>query len=333
MNPDSDMLLFSLTAEQKMGKTWREAADFPTALFFLDAKTIPVIQDGLGYTPAVVSDCYTFPDSVRRLEAMEADGTIQQFGAIVYDDTTVILDDSMPGWRDAAPVSQKTGNADAFYPFNQCDSWLLRLRLLLRRIRKPGVLSFHASLPEYSAQGVIRVKGRCKTPSVNTSGRITAVCPGNYVLLPDPTSLDPWWPVCFLGRNNDPEWLTGDRFNLFTAWRPRGPANFREAMRIRGYVLPRLPGLEWQDDWAAWVDEEMHTAKGEKSALESVVRRAFENLGGADPRHVQWAIQDGIARYGYRAFASSHPLDVFNGPQAGGVPAAPIPAATQKRGK
>ena len=72
------------------------------------------------------------------------------------------------------------------------------------------------------------------------------------------------------------------------------PGNLREILRASAsnYLLPRIPGLEWQDEAAEQVAAEIERGTDVLDA----VRIVSEDYKEVDPKHLRWACQDGIAR-------------------------------------
>lgn len=110
----------------------------------------------------------------------------------------------------------------------------------------------------------------------------------------------------------DPLTVTKDRRNVLTAYNPYGPANVREHLLASGIALPRIPGLEWQEEIAAevavrWLDVIYSDATGGKvPTRREIAESVFFRLGvmidgSARSRQLQWAIEDGFDRAGYAA--------------------------------
>ena len=97
-----------------------------------------------------------------------------------------------------------------------------------------------------------------------------------------------------------PSWNMGDSIVheaslvLRVATATRSPHNLRTILTAGGYTLSRAPGLEWQDDVALAVAQK--AADGQETA--DIVALLWPKLvgnAGFDPRHVAWAIRDGLA--------------------------------------
>ena len=84
--------------------------------------------------------------------------------------------------------------------------------------------------------------------------------------------------------------MTGDRTGICTK---KTPGNLRELLRASesNYKLSRLPGLEWQDDVAEAVAQDIVGGAAVQEAIQSAVSGRTDNS-----LHLRWACQDGIAR-------------------------------------
>jgi hypothetical protein len=105
---------------------------------------------------------------------------------------------------------------------------------------------------------------------------------------------------------HDEDWATKDRYDVFHRGRQTAPANLREYLRAAGVILPRFPGLEWQERVADAVAEKVLRGASHREAwVWAVEKLRSKNL---NPRHVRWAIEDGIARAVYADPVLSDPL-------------------------
>lgn len=206
----------------------------------------------------------------------------------IIDDLSHVCKVSMLKWQ--------AEGRDNFYAYRQLDEWLVRLG---NQIRQMGMIigaSCHLDLPEPAKRKI----GGPEVPSRNQMqslpGWADFVGRGGV----DPTYPDLLWQRTIMVDPQDEQWITGDRFNV--AWR-NTPLNLREIVRASkmGYHLPRVPGLEWQEQWAQVVcDRVLQDAS--PRAIEAIYMDVFRHFGDyAKPgsqgeMHVQWAIQDGIAR-------------------------------------
>jgi hypothetical protein len=175
----------------------------------------------------------------------------------------------------------------------------------------PVVISGHEQEPSTNDDGKY-LKGGIKLGAKTRMGRFDEECDIGMRIrrCPDTDSLDPWHPYCYeVGYNNSKYW-TRNRFG----WGDTVPANLRAILsestqRIR---LPRIPGLEWQDDVAAETAEACKDAASVddvRAVLAGLEARHMGSPTGArHPLHVQWAWQDGIAMAALRRQAAENIL-------------------------
>jgi len=96
---------------------------------------------------------------------------------------------------------------------------------------------------------------------------------------------------------HDEDWVTKDRFDVLHRFRPTGPANIREHWRAAGIATTRPKGLEWQDKVAdAMVNLILGKGKTQREAWAAVAARLD---GKFHPKHIRWALEDGLARASY----------------------------------
>lgn len=114
----------------------------------------------------------------------------------------------------------------------------------------------------------------------------------------DPAAF-PFPAVFFCPGAGDLDVLTKDRSDVFHVARDRGPANLREYLRASGDVLPRIPGLEWQETVADKVCARILAGEAPRDVYVDVATKLRERIPTL--QWIRWAIQDGIARAGYRA--------------------------------
>ena len=292
--------MFLIYADPKEGKTSLLLRTFPRAIMIgvRSAISLPA-QNTCGFTPEpwqVVENISALPDLITFLNALrgaEWQAAIKRLGidSIFIDDLSHICTKSVLNWG-------AMSSGDKYFKWNQLDQ---HLDMMTSAVRELGLLcgvSMHKTSPFWGKDGKLSTPG---APEVPSRGQIQAV-PGwaDFVApIQVKAGLDPWWErVISVEKGADKTWISGDRNNV--CWEDT-PANLREILRASKtrYNLARLPGMEWQDEVAEIVANALD--KGEP--LVGVAQRMFTHYGDyARPgtpgeRHVQWAVQDGIARH------------------------------------
>lgn len=323
---------------KKSGKTTIFLRTFPRGLFIGERSSIQLVAQSIcGFTP----EPWQFIEGIT---------TLQQLVTFLTD-TTVGL--RSPAWQEAIRAlaipaiyvadfsdmcaksiihwEQENPNSD-FYAFKMLDKYLDWVPALLRELGLLCGLDAHRREPKYDQNKKSRTHGQLLSagaPEVPSGKQIQAV-PG-WVDLVAPVepgnSLDPWWPrVIRVDSSQADLWVSGDRNSVCWA---ETPANLREILRAAPtpYDLPRLPGLEWQDEVAETVAASL---QGGEAVLE-VIERIFAHYatyaipGTPGERHVQWAVQDGIARHTIRAHRALGVLGQLRAVNQGAAPPPPPP--------
>lgn len=331
--------MFLLYGDPKSaGKTTIFLRTFPRGLYIGERSSIQLVAQSIcGFTPEpwqFIEGVTTLPQLVSFLtdttaglaspawrDAIQA----QNIPAIYVADFSDLCAKSVILWEQEAP-------GDQFYAFRQLDRYLEWAAFLLRGLGLLCGLDAHKREPRYDQNKKSRTFGQLLSqgaPEVPSSKQIQAV-PGwaDLVAPVEPgNSLDPWWPrVIRVDPSDSNLWVSGDRNSI--CW-SETPANLREILRAAPtpYDLPRLPGLEWQDEVAEGVAVSL---QGGESVID-VAERIFSHYatyatpGSPGERHVQWAVQDGIARHTIRARRALGVIGQLRATTAGAAPPPPPP--------
>lgn len=324
--------MFLLYGDPKMGKTTLFLRAFPTALYIGERSAVQLVaESACGFTPQSwqivegVSTLQQLQPWIPNLKSKEWQAAIKahRIPALYIDDFSQICAKSVILWDAEAPA----GND--FYAFKMLDRYLDWISFELREAGLLCGLSAHTREPRYDQNKKSRTYGQLiakGAPDVPSAKQVQSV-PGWADLVArveSGPSKDPWWPrVACVDPQASDLWVSGDRNSVCWA---ETPANLREILNAAPthYDLPRLPGLEWQDE----VAEGVSSALLQKEPILSVAERIFAHYkdyalpGTPGERHVQWAIQDGIARYTIRAHRD---LGVLGQLRASAAEAAPPP--------
>lgn len=319
------------------GKTTLLVRAFPRALTIGRRDAIqPVIEGGCGFAPApwqIIETITTLPHLVHflsvELKSKEWQAALRAHGitAIIVDDLSQLATKSVLLWR-------AEGKDSKFYPFNMLDQHLDTASYQIADLGMLAGLSAHMAEPKWDTNEKSRTYGQriaIGAPEMPSKSQTQAV-PGWATLVApvrNGASLDPWWPKVLAVDPAMDSWVNGDRNSVCWA---ETPANLREILRAAKthYDLPRLPGMEWQDDTA----EAVADALGRGDAVIETIERMFAHYaayavpGTPGERHVQWAVQDGIARHTIRARGKLGVLATIRA----AAPAAPPPPPPAQAG-
>lgn len=98
----------------------------------------------------------------------------------------------------------------------------------------------------------------------------------------------------------DPHWVTKGRSDVLHIARPTGPANLREYLRACGDpLLPRLPGLEWQETAAQRCCDRILAGEDQRAVYADLGQKLRERLPQAKLQWIRWALWDGCCRAQY----------------------------------
>lgn len=269
----------------------------------MGALTMPCLRAG-GFRPSAVHGLSGNLSQMMDWCTGKGKETIQRSGALIIDDATLLVEDSVTHWR------QNNPGGNAYYAFNRRDLLMKNFRRLTDELGVLVVALFHIKMGQ-KKDGVSVAQGRLSVGvnKVEASNDVSASAYSVWRYVNWPQGPNPWWSKRYFCGSDDSEFPGKDRNDVLGAINPYGPANFREYMRkATRRPLPRLPGLDWQDEIADYVAGEMD--KGAK--VLDVIRALLGTAGNADERHLRWAIDDGIARHGYRHLRGI--FDVFDLP-------------------
>lgn len=294
------------------GKTTLLLRAFPRALVLGRRDAIePVALGGCGFELApwqIIETVTNLTELVHflsvQLKTKEWLVALRGYGitALIVDDFSQMAMKSVIQWTAQATEGNK------HYPYKMLDRTLDEVSIQLADLGLLCGLSAHKMDPRYDLNEKSRTYGKLVSvgaPEVPSSKQVQAVPGWTTLVAPVRTStasLDPWWPKVLAVDPTSELWISGDRNSV--CW-DETPANLREILRAAPtpYDLPRLPGCEWQDETADRVADALDGGE----AVFDVVSRIFDHYKGYAPagspgeRHVQWAVQDGIARHTIRA--------------------------------
>ena len=240
------------------------------------------------------------------------------YPAFCVDDTSLLAESTEATLRATNP-------RNPFAPIRNLNTRTAQLRNLGRNMGVHFGMTLHEKAPGTDGSGTEH-KGAPKMPTWNTGDSLVNAADFVAHVTEDPSRPGrpgPGRAVFDVGH--DSGWETDDRYTVAP---PRGPSNLRVLLTRAGFVLPRWPGLEWQDGIAAMVSQRMQAGEDRNT----VVRDCFAQLraSGVDDRHTAWAVRDGlddaeIAKLQANQFLDmliADPTGLTGGLQPIGIPAA-----------
>jgi hypothetical protein len=281
-----------LYGDLKAGKTADALAAFPAAIYVAAPGALSPATSVWGFAEPKIHDLESFKDIREFGEKLPQGSTT----AIVCDDATLIAD------RTAIYYEKK--GIMGWDLWRAVVSQAIKMRDSLRRRGFHVVLTCHAGAA-YIEQGVRRKGG----PSFQGQARMKIPAAADLLLRAEARSGAGFgWPYVYRTAPH-PDWLQGSRYNTPDS----APMNLGEILRAAGFKIPRLRGLEWQEDFAAALAAKLLTTPGLGSAeyVKTTLSKAHDVALARftkDEKHAMWAVRDGydravlkIAQAGHRA--------------------------------
>lgn len=281
-------------------------------------------ENELGFTPSVVEAGRLIPELGGWLEANGKVLVDEGYQALVIDDLTPRMKASMFEWnRDPRAKETKSGKQNTFFVYQQAEQWQAHI------ITYASWLGIHLAASAHEREPRDGSLGGPLVASYNQGSAIVGMFDVAMRAYLDTDWQDPWMPSMVYAMRGSNTYISGDKTGVV---KPTAPFNIREILRAarEPVLLPRIPGLEWQDEKAD--DVALRLEQGEPardiaaSYFDGVVP---ETPGTREGLHLRWAIRDGLARGALRMQAkrrASQPSLV--GAVASGQatrPSAPLP--------
>jgi hypothetical protein len=272
-----------LYADLKAGKSADALAAFPLGVYVAAPGALAPAEKVWGFKQPPRHDLETFKDIAKFAE--ELNGSTL---ALICDDATLIAD------RTANYLRRKgLGGWDLWAAVL---SQAIHMRDSLRRRGFHVVFTCHPRTAHVDngvrVRGGPSFQGQCaeKIPAA-ADFLLRAEARDGQLAGPAPIG----WPMLYR-TGYSPDWLQGSRYNT----PDQAPMNLAEILRLAGYSIPRLPGLEWQEALADALARrlcEVGLGNTElvKDALERVLDKALRSFTRSEA-HAYWAVRDGYDR-------------------------------------
>jgi len=317
-----DTLMAVLYGQMGVGKSTELVAAFPLACHFcrpgglLSAHTYLGLHVARGLDPiqrnlpnGEVWTGFVFESNVASLEDVIANIPLaveMGFSAIGVDD--VSLDAEQTEYDVEQVLSNSEGDlkgGNIFKKFRVIKDRVLEIRRVCRYAGIPVGMTAHEREPAPDFKTGVLIKGGPKFPTK----KLTESIAYDADLVLRMIKVGGMWRSVF--DSQDTNYVTKDRLSVSP---PVAPANLRALLFTAGAVLPRYPGLEWQDEAMVYVRDRM--LKGDER--EAVVAETFTKLRTAEkhPQHIAWAVRDGLAAHQYQQFVLARWENDFIVPEA-----------------
>lgn len=268
------------------GKTTDEGYSFPTAVQIAAPGALKSLISVCGYDPYKTGQVYEIGMGAGKVTCIKdatavirAEAKKGRCSALVVDDFSFLAELTF-AWYEAKKVS-------GFALFGAVREDTLDFRDACR------FAGFHVMLSCWErAPGIVRGVYRKGGPKLH--GDLPEAMPGICDLVlrggEDPAR-KPWRGVYRAGL--DPDYVTKDRLNVVLG---TAPMNTAEILRFAGYVVPRHPGLPWQDQAVERIAKAMLDGSPENDGVVgNAALAALREKGYANP-YIQWTLRDAIDR-------------------------------------
>ena len=277
-------------AAPKKGKTLGMIKSFPNDALYIGPVGGTSCAEYIGYEPEtwVVSPDTRVAKLVEVINRASASG---KFKAIIVDDFSLIADSEL---HHIQSVPKNAG----FKAFDVLNKTMYKLRDAARNAKCHVFLLMHETAPREVSRDnhVVFIPGHPSITGWKLPEKIPAMADFVVRIKHDPYALSQW-PYVYQSATT-PEFITGSRFAMMPDY---SPTNIREVMLATGYDLPRPKGMEWMDELADTVADSLteYGGKDKRAVKKWLVKNGPEMAlayEGKDPRHIRWAVSDGIDR-------------------------------------
>jgi hypothetical protein len=291
----------------KYGKTGDELAAFPGAIYVAAPGALSCAESLWGFPQPKARDLETFSDVRKLAEGNDCNGSI----ALVIDDATLIADRTVNYY--------KRKGLTGWDIYGATNTSAIRMRDTLRRRGMHVVMTCHP-LPANTRDGVRHLGGpsfpgqiAAKLPAaadlllraeprpgaaMATGGLELGVGQNGTALVPTapaaPSSFG--WPFVYR-TSPHPDWMQGSRYGT----PDMAPMNLGEILRLAGFQIPRMKGLEWQENVAQALAQKLiePPGLGDSARVRDILAKVKDYVLTRFTKteaHAYWALRDGYDR-------------------------------------
>jgi hypothetical protein len=300
-----DPVLGIIYGVPKTGKTTDLGYSFPRAVWAAAPGATASLESVCGYKP--FPRPVDIPDlgvGITLIEKVSAEKP-GEFDAIIIDDLSLYVDRTV-----RSLAKQGVGVKDPRQLWGAVRMKLLDLRDTARRARLHVFLNAHESGPKM--QNMTRIRGGPALPGAGAE-LVPAAC--DVVLraaarAEDPTAIITGWPVTYRCQVQDLDYVSGDRYNRTPDY---SPMNIGELLRSSGFVIRRLPGLEWQEPIVEKIAGALVQNIGDRDFVKKALDLAFDQSMryAKDEKHAIWVQRDAYDRAVLKIAQAKHQRRLF----------------------
>mgnify|MGYP001611259683 CR=1 FL=1 len=270
-----------------LGKTVDALYSFPHGLFVAPPGALTPAETVVGYSPRRTK---VEAPSITAVTEMLARVHAAEFDAIVIDDFSLLAE------RQMALLERRYANSkNRFAVFSAMRDVVLDFRDAARRAQVHVLVNTHEQSPMTKPDGRFVLGGpRLPGQLPNDLPPATDIC-----LRAVPQNDRLGWPVVYQRNVLDTTWSTKDRTDVIDGKRvTHGPMNIGEILRMAGYKIRRLAGLEWQEVVVSRLAEALAAcpAREDEVALLQAATARIREKYTQNNLHIRWTLRDATDR-------------------------------------
>lgn len=295
MGPSLDVVY----GESGHGKTADVGRAFPRSVFLGPPGAFKPISTTWGFKPEPLVTVRTLYDVINLVVQIKNDpASAEKFDGIVIDDVSVLGDNTL------AQLENQFSNKQQMW------GELMKTIKSLREIVRYGT-PMHIGVTAHVQDAYVDDVSRRERPGGPKCGSRNTTSAWAYVadkcLRTESDKSRKPFPVVYHCEPGSDRWLLKDRDSVAPR---RGPVNLGEQHRAAGTTIRRLPGLEWQDEWAHRVDQEIGDDLKKRLPVMGAAFKMLLDQGVSIP-HARWAVEDGADRAELRILRVQDALAAF----------------------
>jgi hypothetical protein len=295
------------------GKTVDDLYSLPGALFIAMPGALKAAQPLIGFSPTTTVAATVMHATQLVVQAKQAG-----YHAVVVDDFSALAESTMAAIQAAIAASGKGNNK--FAVFDAMRNAVLQFRDTARMV------GIHVVLNAWEQEPKVNEKGERLRGGPMLSGKLPEQLPAMCDLVLrigyDAGRARERHPFSYFVQGGL-DWVGKDRD---TGTPNPAPVNLGEILRFNGYQIPRLRGLEWQEEQVQLLAERLYCGTVEQDNAEIEALYADLLKRGVDRRHALWTCRDGYHRAQLQRAARDR-WSTFFPPAAAAAALPPLPGA------
>jgi hypothetical protein len=277
--------------ESATGKSTDGLRTHPSALWLSPPGGVKPAVATLGFQPAV-QIVNTIEECIQWIPWAMKNGGVERWPAIGIDDGSILARNTAMLMEQSGKYVSRSGFIDGLRIFGDVAKLITQFCYLTRNAGMHASISFHERAPSTDPKSGEYFKGGPDIGSKNQTKHLPHIV--DLCARARPGGSGTIWHGSFEIKEGNVDYHQKDRFGVAPA---SGPLNTGEILRIAGYPLKRLPGLEWMDEIAGRIFEHAIQATNRDQTIQVQTKWATDLLAkGVILPFVRWVLQDGLDR-------------------------------------